>query len=373
MSRPLLGLVEANLVAPDLALEFACLGWDVRRLAPASLGMDAFHDFVRFEKPRAVVSINHSPELAWLCSREDVVYASWTVDPLPLERLRVIDGTRQDLVRVFLHRSSQVPLFGALGFASVEWLPLAAPRRRFEQSESVIDHALPPSFAGSSLLDEHGVLEQALVRWGVVGRDAETLRDAFDEFALAALDDPAFAGFPPGGQGIPARLLEIAGEPAPLVAEAVNARMAAAFRRSRVRDLAGLGCVVHGDGGWSEIVGGAWKGALADGVPLTRLYAGSLANVDVPRLHQRDIATLRAFDVAASGGCLLAEPSADLVRLLEPGVHFLPYVDGASLREALGRLRREPALSSGIGREARRHALERHRLEERAERILRSL
>ncbi|MEK7255824.1 MAG: hypothetical protein AAB316_13825, partial [Bacteroidota bacterium] len=38
---------------------------------------------------------------------------------------------------------------------------------------------------------------------------------------------------------------------------------------------------------------------------MTRVYRDAAMNVDVPRLHQREIATLRAFDVMASGGLLL--------------------------------------------------------------------
>lgn len=372
MSLPLLALVEAKLVGTDLALEFERLGWEVERLRAGDIGVDSFRDFVRTRHPRFLLSINHSPELAWLASREGVPYASWTVDPLPLDRLRILEGTRFDLVRIFLHRSSQVPLFLAQGFPYVEWLSLAAPRRRFEQASASFAGRTSPSFVGSSLRDEIFLFEDALARWGIGGADASALREAVDAFAPIGLDDVSFTGFPAGGDGLPARLMELSDEPAPAVAEAVNARIAATFRRLRVRDLAQRGVVVHGDEGWTEIVGSAWKSALPDGVPLTRIYATSLANVDVPRLHQRDIATLRAFDVAASGGCLVAEPSVDLVRLFEPGVEFVPYRDGRELDEVLERLERDRGWSAEVGRKAAQRARVDHVLESRARRILTS-
>lgn len=370
MSGRLLALVESKLVGADLAIEFERLGWEVEILRHDAIGIESFREFVRVRKPRFLLSINHSPELAWLATGCSLPYVSWTVDPLSLDRMRVLDGTDPALVRVFLHRSSQVAIFRAMGFPFVEWLPLAAPRRRFEQAPPPSAERTAPSFVGSSLRDEIALFEQALARWGIGGGDAEALRDAFDSFAAIGLDDAVFAGLPPGGQNLPARLIELSGEPAPVVAEAANARIAASFRRMRVRELASRGVAVHGDDGWTEIVGSAWKGALPDGVPLTRTYATSLASVDVPRLHQRDIATLRAFDVAASGGCLVAEPSEDLVRLFEPGMEFLAYRDGRELESVLERLALDPDLSIRIGRKALERAKAQHALEARVARIV---
>lgn len=373
MSRPSLALVESKLVSADLAVEFELLGWDVERLAADSIGLDVFRTFAKERSPRFLISINHSPELAWLSTTAGIPYVSWTVDPLPLERLRVLEGTDPSLVRVFLHRSRQVPFFQAMGFPFVEWLPLAAPRRRFEQSRIAVPERLPPSFVGSSLRDEASLFEQALVRWGLAGDDARALRDALDAFAAIGLDDSSWEGFHPSGRNLPPRLVELAAEPPALVAESVNAWVAASFRRTRVAALAALGVAVHGDDGWAGFVGSAWKGALPDGVPLTRVYAASVASVDVPRIHQRDIATLRAFDVAASGGCLVAEPSDDLVRLFEPGVEFLPYRNGDELRDVLERLATDSGVASGIGRRASGRARSEHALEARARRILSSI
>ena len=374
MSRGVLALVESRLVGADLVSELERMDWEVDRLPPEAIGIESFRDYARSRAPSALVSINHSPELAWLATREGSTrYVSWTVDPLPVERLGILDGTRVDDVRIFLHRSSQVPLFRALGFPHVQWLPLAAPRRRFGQAPGILERRLPVAFVGSSLADEIALFEQALARWGLSGAEAEPLRAAVDGIALAALDDFAFQGFSPAGGDVPAPLLQLSREAPARVAEALNARISATFRAGRVGALAATGASVHGDARWKDVVGEAWKGALPDGLPLTSVYAGSLANVDVPRVHQRDIATLRAFDVAASGGCLVAEPSTDLVALLEPEREFLPYRDGSELAAVLARLAADPALSTEIGARARSRAEAEHTLESRALRIAESL
>lgn len=106
---------------------------------------------------------------------------------------------------------------------------------------------------------------------------------------------------------------------------------------------------------------------------MTQVYAASLANLDVPRIHQRDIATLRAFDVAASGGCLVAEPSTDLCRVFEEGREFLAYRNGQELTSVLARLRRDPGRAASVGVAARRRAEAEHRLALRAARLVEAL
>lgn len=367
-------LVHSRLVSRDLAREFALAGREVVEVQPSELSLDSIRALIARHGPQGVVGINHSPELAWAVTREGVPYASWTVDPLSLDRLRVLEGTRAELAIPFLHRSSQVPLFRAMGFERATWLPLAAPRHRFERLPGVVRDSRPASFVGSSLLDEAGLFDEALGRWGLAPHEADILRGSLEPLVDLALEHADFGGLPPGGQGLPESLLRVAGESAPLVAEAVNAWISARFRQRRVGDAAHEGLLdVFGDGGWEPLADGRWMGALPDGRELSDVYAASRASLDVPRLHQRDIATLRAFDVAACGGCLVAEPSPDLCRLLEPGVEFLPYRDSAGLRGALDLLAADPARGREIGEKARIRALADHRLEERAGRILSAL
>lgn len=344
------------------------MGRKVVSVAPESLTIESLKALVATHRPRAFVGINHSPEVAWVVSREGVPYVSWTVDPLPLDRLRVLAGTVTDLVTVFLHRSSQVDLFRSLGFPRVEWLPLAAPRQRFvERPER---ERLPPSFVGSSLRDEIRLFQDAALRWGLSPFERDALTSSLEALADLALENFDFAGFPIGGQGLPESLLKLATEDPPFVAEAVNAWISARMRRRQVADLCARGLDVFGDEGWADLAGSRWRGPLADGQDLTRVYAASLANLDVPRIHQRDIATLRAFDVAAAGGCLLAEPSRDLAALFEPGIDFISYVNRAELHVALDEIAHDPERSRIIGRNARERALADHALETRARQIL---
>jgi len=345
------------------------MGRKVVSVVPETLTIDSLKAIIATHRPRAFVAINHSPELAWVVTRERVPYVSWTVDPLPLDRLRVLPGTMTDLVTIFLHRSSQLEFFRSLGFPRVEWLPLAAPRHRFVERLE-LERRQPPSFVGSSLRDEMRMFQDASLRWGLHASERDALTEALEPLVDLALENFAFAGFPSSGQGLPESLLRVATEDPPFVAEAVNAWISARMRRRQVADLCPRGLEVFGDEGWAPVAARQWRGPLADGQELTRVYGSSLVNLDVPRIHQRDIATLRAFDVAAAGGCLLAEPSPDLVALFEPGVDFIPYADRVELHAALDDHARDPERGRVVGRNARERALSDHALESRARRIL---
>lgn len=363
-------LVHAPLVSQDLGFEFQRMGWDVLHVRPEDLGLESISTLVRDHRPSAFVGINHSPELAWAVTRAGIPYISWTVDPLPLERMRVLEGTVCDLVSVFLHRSTQVATFRSLGFAKVEWLPLAAPEHRFEELGPHLEDPLPPCFVGSSLLDEIALYRDSTARWGWSAELSLAVEAALEPLVDLALANVDFAGFRPDGADLPANLRALAQEPPAQVAEALNAWLSVRTRRRRVGGIALESLVVFGDGGWTDIVGDRWKGPLANGRDMTRIYAGSLANIDVPRIHQRDIATLRAFDVAAAGGCLVAEPSADLCRMFQEGREFLAYRDGRELSDVLEHLRRHPDEAKAVGSAARLRAKAQHRLEQRACRLV---
>lgn len=362
-------LVHAPLVSRDLSWELERLGWAVVGVRPAELDLASIAALVREHAPTAFVGINHSPELAWAVTRHGIRYLSWTVDPLPLERMRLLEGTDVGLVSVFLHRSSLVETFRGVGFPRVEWLPLSAPEHRFSSVSPRPTASLPPSFVGSSLLDEIALYRDATTTWGWSGELAGVVESTLEPLVDLALERIDFAGFHVEGRDLPRNLLAIAPVAPQEVAQALNAWLAARVRRRRIAVIGGTDLVVHGDGGWREVVGDRWKGPLADGRDMTALYGASLANLDVPRIHQRDIATLRAFDVAAAGGCLVAEPAKDLCQLLEEGKDFLSYRDGRELSEVLERLRSDPGLGPAVGASAARRAREEHRLAHRASRL----
>lgn len=364
---PSILLVRSPLLGLDLEIAFLerCA---VRLIDPQELSQ-AFLEAAKRSGTRGVVTVNRSPEVALLCREAGLRYVSWTIDPLSRHRWELVPGADEVLL---VHRKVLVAPLIAMGHAHVEWVPLAAPERRWDALEGPVQTS-PPSFVGSSLQDERRLFQAGLASWGL--QEAVTALEAhLVELAAIAETDFDFHGFMRDPRLVPASLVPHLAGVASVedIAECLDAGLAWVYRREQVRRLAPMGIQVHGDGGWEEVVSGAWLGPLRNGQEMTRVYRDAALNVDVPRLHQREIATLRAFDVMASGGLLLVESGTELEELFRPGEEFLVWNTPEQRREILEETLRNPHWGEKIGARAREAAWG-HRLGLRAGKILEAL
>jgi len=362
-------LVDNPLIGVDLESALLGLGCSIRRAKPAEL--DA--EWLRAAKEsgiEAVLSVNHSPELSLLCTLTGLRYVSWTIDPLPSRRWSLLRGTDPDNCRLFVHRKLLVPPLVAMGYRHVEWLPLACPARRFEGVQFHPARSNAPLFVGSSLQDERRILTESLRKWGMAS-ELPAMDSMLKAVAEAFLWDRSFPGFARQPEAVPQALRALL-PPVALgeLAEVLDAGATWHFRRELVRVLVARGTQVRGDDGWREIAGDRWKGPLRNGQEMTEAYAQAAVNLDVPRFHQREIATLRAFDAMGSGGVLACESGTELDELFQPGKHFLTWSDERGLREILEAAVARDAVFDRIGRAAHEAVVAHHSLESRARRIL---
>jgi spore maturation protein CgeB len=102
---------------------------------------------------------------------------------------------------------------------------------------------------------------------------------------------------------------------------------------------------------------------------MTASYRKAGINLDVPRLHQREIATLRAFDVLACGGVLLVESGTELETLFRAGEEFLTWRTPAERDELVARGIRDPRSFDQVAKAAWSAAAS-HLLDSRVARIL---
>jgi spore maturation protein CgeB len=146
---------------------------------------------------------------------------------------------------------------------------------------------------------------------------AEQKKD-FSRFVLPALFDEHLPGFAPW--------LRDSGKPyeAPLV---LGELAAAEKRLNYIANLARFNVQVWGDPGWRtlESRGVRYRGSAGHLDELTRIYNAAMIHVDIGRIYQPDIVTMRVFDVLACGGFLLAEYSEGLEDLFELGKELICY------------------------------------------------
>ena len=162
-------VVDYHLVADDVAALLSDGGAFVRRISPRGLTVKAWQDTLRDLRPAFVLSINHSPELALLSSQLGTPYVSWTIDPLPRQRLACLPGTDVDVCLCFVHQRELVSRLSAAGLPDVRYLPLAAAGRRYREQCSAAElepYRASISFVGNSLAAETSALERTLQQAG---------------------------------------------------------------------------------------------------------------------------------------------------------------------------------------------------------------
>ena len=130
---------------------------------------------------------------------------------------------------------------------------------------------------------------------------------------------------------------------------------------------------VWGDRGWEECPNIDYQGSARHGQELTLIYSNSLINIDIGRLYQNDVMTMRLFDVMACEGFLLTENTDEITKWFEPGVHLDVYEGPKELAEKIGFYKENPEQARQIGKAARQKILEAHTFEKRFQEIFKTL
>ena len=306
---------------------FSILTWDPRRVSRK----ESVHQLKRFG-PELVFAVNYLAGLPELCRELGIPCVIWEIDPC-IERLPV-GSNQHDLTMIYTYRKGHVSRYRLAGFSHVEYLPLAAnPKRRYPMlpnADQVSRYGATISFVGNSMRDQAKALKKVFAE--VCRHNSISDPDQHWDQALGAqqmdLDRDvvrsALARTLSRGNSILAdgngRLVDVA---------ACAAETAASDRRIQlIAALAthGFGISVWGDPGWEEGCSAAdYRGWAGHDRELTAIYNASVINLDINRLYQSDIATMRVFDVLACKGFLLADCSSAVQDLFEVGAELVVY------------------------------------------------
>jgi hypothetical protein len=376
-------LRAGTLFVDDLARELAAEGYGVYTLDTERLAVEELELAVSRLDPAFIAAINYTSGLAEFCHAMGRPLMCWEIDPTT-SQLRPA-GTPTADSWIFTYRAGHVEPYRAAGFANVEHLPLATDTARrcpvelMPEEEQI--YAAPVSFVGASMVAEALQFRQRFlaeyVGWlgdggasdpgGGVRMLDEVLaaqRADLTRYLVPELLDARFGDFLEY-----ARAAEGAEDPVMWVAEIA----ASEKRLSVVASLGRLGAVAWGDAGWQQVerFGARYSGRYARHTDeLNRVYCASTINVDIGRLYQPDIVTMRVFDVLACGGFLLAERSADLERLFEIGVEVEAW---SSLEELVSKASfylNNPEAARAVAERGMNAVRTRHTIRQRVQQML---
>ncbi len=338
-------------------------GWSAPEIA---------HAFERIN-PEFVLTINYQNGLPEFCRKRRLAYVCWEVDPCTDRRVRIETVTSH--VFVFSYRRSNVEAFRSQGFEHAAYLPLASDpdrRRPVELQEDEKERfSAEVCFVGNSMVetaDRHrGRFVELYRAWypDGPGADAECERRTKrildrqqDDYSRYTLAEDAGREFVEVLSAV--RAQDEVVDPVSLLAE-----VAASEKRLRyVSALGRFGIRVWGDPGWRrcDSSGARYMGGAGHRHDLARIYGGAKINVDIGRVYQQEIVTLRVFDVLACGGFLLAERGQDLDELFELGTELDAYSTLEELLDKVAYYLAHPETRAEISKRGRAAVLERHRV-----------
>ena len=361
-------LAEGELFVDQVGRALARRGYVPYTIDLRGLSLEELEHTARSSGARLLMAINYTHGLAEFCAANGLRMICWEVDPAT-DELRPLECDPSE-AHVFTYRRAHVQTFRAAGFEKVAYQPLAADvlaRRPWSpEPGDRAEYAAPVSFVGASMVERGRELLGELVSAaeGLGLFDCRTRLDA----VLAAQRERAHSWMLPEllKEYLPDLLAALDEHGAGSLAQVALAEVAAAEKRlGHVSALAPLGIQVWGDSGWEALVahGVRWRGGAGHRDELGRIYSCSDVNLDVGRLYQDDIVTMRVFDVLACGGFCLTQRNPEVEALFDVGAELDVYstreelVQKTSAWLADPQRRREVALR-GLEAVRERHALD---------------
>ena len=373
-----------RLLSEEVSAALAAEGYVPCPLDLESWSIEELDRSVRELRAEVVVSINHLNGLAEFCRERGLAYVCWEIDP-STERLSAVRGPSGHCA-IWTYRAEHVPLYREAGFERVQHLPLAADPERRQPPEGPAPSELPSplgvSFVGSSLAPEarraHARWLELYVGWHPERELARTegehgLRRALARQARDPTCDRLEAALL---EELPDFVTELRREHVREDPLTLASQLAASEKRlAYVRALFDVGIDVWGDPGWEAIAGEGvrYRGYAGHHYGIRWIYGRSDINLDVGRLYQSDIVTLRVFDALACGGFVLAEHSRDLEELLEVGREVESYACLEELREKVRYYLARPEARQRIAARGRAAVVERHSVRHRVRSMLEEL
>ncbi len=372
-------LVDGGLLVEELGAALCAEGWGVWTWETTRASREEILELARRFQPDRVFVVNLVPGLAEVCAALGARLDVWEIDPSiePPPPAPAVGRTT-----VWTWRRAQVEPLRALGWHA-EWLPLGAdPERRRPipmTEEEARSFAAPVSFVGRSMALEaaryrrqvEAELRDALAAQGGDASDAPRIVAAVlaEQHALRASGDGTFILAERLDAACPGlRRRGTRHDPALMLGESA----AAEWRSAAVRRLAPVGVHVWGDEGWARVAGGGvvWRGPAGHRHAVPRIYSNGGIHLDIGRVYQSDIVTLRVFEALACGAFVLASDAEELRDLFQPGVELDVWSTLDELEAKVAYWHARPEERARVAAEGRARALRDHTIHRRVLRML---
>jgi spore maturation protein CgeB len=327
-------IFSGQLFVLDIATTLFELGWDVCEVDATLLNASEANQLLQILAADLILQVNLFKDIELFC--KDRVVVEWEIDPTisPIEEIKASAAGK---LYVFTHNPDRVEEYRRKGYVNCDYLPLCTNERKFKvtdpSSASSPDLACQVSFVGSLMYDNQVRLTGIL--YDELGRRVEndTSWRAILNWVKQLLADP------PAPTRSLHKITELQallsssglsdtltiGQDKLLISACIDEVLAFRWREHMVKSFLPLNIQIWGDPDWLTRFPQSYRGAADHYLELPKLYAAAKINLDICRIYQANIVTMRVFDVLAVGGFVLADRSEALLELFEEDHDIVCY------------------------------------------------
>ncbi len=315
-------ICSGSLFVSDIADKLHRKGYNVYTLDYSRLSIEEINLIFDKCNPDFVFSINYIEGLSQLCEQKGIKLFCWEIDPATTD---IKKSKQNDNTFIYTYRQKNVELFKNAGFKNTFYLPLATNTNKRIPSPKQNEYKCNVSFVGVSMLSQAKSLRDIFDKCCEQMQDPnvesklifdqilEIQKKDFGKFVIPEL----IKKFLPNLNQNHCTIRGYTYNPVMLIGE-----FAAAIKRMYyISALGKFNINVWGDNTWNSLnhLGIIYKGPAGHTHEINKIYSNSLINIDINRLYQNDIVSMRVFDVMACGGFVLAEHSDDIEQLFTIG------------------------------------------------------
>ncbi len=368
-------IIDYVLFANDVSIELEKRGYNIIKVESSDLTISKFQNLCKNHSPKFVFTINYSPEIALLASSQNIKYISWTIDPLSKNRFRVIPNTKTDLCYLYVHDNTMVTQFIDIGLRNTQFLPLATScevRKPINDEKILSPYKCFISFVGQSLSNEKRMSIKELREIGMDRPLQKRIEHFLNDLYVEKANSYDYLGIIRNVKDIPNWIYDNLDADITHIAMLLDSLLSYILRLEKVKIVDEFNINTYGDKSWFGKVGN-YKGIASHESELTTIYNASFLNLDLPRVYQRNIITMRVFDIMATNNIVLSEPTESMTTLFQEGIHFIGYKNTNDLVQKVSEIKKNKQKYSHIANSARNEILNKHTIKHRIDVILQTL
>jgi len=320
-------IFSGTLYILDCAVTLYDQGWDVFEIDPDILSTQMTHYLLDVLNPDLLFQINLLYEIEQFSQKRVVV--EWEIDPIA-SPIPPVESSEDRNLFVFTQNPEHIAKYQEMGYSHFEYLSLCANPHKFFpnrlNSDSQKRFGCDVSFGGSLMLETQQTLLTVLLdTLSTLSREENKTWENIHAWITKLISNP-----PVGSKNLQLieeleNLLKASELPEAVkinesylvVTAPVAEFLAYLWRKQVVSAIVPFGIHIWGKEEWKNEFAQNYRGKADHYLDLPKIYIASKINLDISRINQPNIVTMRVFDVLACGGFVLADRNETLLELFK--------------------------------------------------------